>query len=290
VDAMSMIMVVANVPYMSEVARLLPNPIRELEEWLEDTLDERQKRGTDCPDVFGFLLDEDKQSGWKHTREELISDAMLMVIAGADTSSVTMCLCLYHLIVYPEAMSTLRKELESVFGKADPTNFDKLAKECPYLNAIIDETLRLYPPVASGLQRETPSDSRGMSLNVHGTNIAVPHDVIITTPTLTMHRDARNFSPKPDTFRPERWLKSQDEEAFNRTAFNPFSYGPTSCVGRTLAYMEIRIVVASIVTNFDMSLDGNFDAKSFPDGLMDIFTTKCTQHLPVRLQARAKAD
>ena len=94
IDAMSLIMVVANVPYMSEIARLLPNPIRELEEWLEAALEERKSRGTQAPDVMGFLLDEDKESGWKHTREELVSDAMLMVIAGSDTIQLP-CRCVY---------------------------------------------------------------------------------------------------------------------------------------------------------------------------------------------------
>lgn len=286
IDAMSLIMVIANVPYMSEVARLSPNPIKDLEDWLEEALEERKLRGREVPDVFGYLLDEDKQSGWKHTKEELISDAMLMVIAGSDTFSIAMSLCLYHVIVYPESLRILRQELDSVFHGDHCNDFDNLAKECPYLNAIINETLRMYPPVASGLQCETPGNGQAMTFNVHGKTVAIPHDVIVTTQTLTMQRDPRNFSPSPDEFRPERWLRPEKETAFNRAAFNPFSYGPTSCVGRTPAYMEIRNVVASVVTQLDMTLEPGFDAPSFPKGLMDIFTTKCTKGLPVRLKPR----
>lgn len=286
IDAMSLIMVVANVPYMSEVARLLPNPIKDLEDWLEEALEERKSRGRSIPDVFGYLLDEDEQTGWVHTKEELIADAMLMVIAGSDTSSIAMSLCLYHVIVYPKSLKLLQEELESVFHGEQCTDFDKLAKECPYLNAIINETLRLYPPVASGLQRELPGNVQPVTLNVHGKSVIVPQNVIVTTPTLAMQRDSRSFSPDPNEFRPERWLKPDNEIAFNRAAFNPFSYGPTSCVGKTLAFMEIRIVVASIVTQFDMTLEPGFDAPSFPKGLMDIFTTKCTKELPVRLHTR----
>jgi cytochrome P450 len=286
VDAMSMMMVMANVPYMSEVVRYLPNPVRDFEEWIEQTLEERKRRGTEVPDVFGFLLNEDKQSGWKHTPQELISDAMLMVIAGSDTSSVVMCLCIYHIISYKGVMEKLRHELDAVFHESDCNNFDKLGKECPYLNAIINETLRLYPPVASGLQRETPGDKGGLSLRVHGKNIVIPPNVIVTTPTLALQRDPRNFSPQPDEFRPQRWLKPEEETAFNRAAFNPFSYGPTSCIGKTLAFMEIRIVVASIVRNFDMTLEPGFDPVVFTNGFKDIFTTKLTRHLPVRLHPR----
>ncbi|UZJ53677.1 hypothetical protein CBS101457_002997 [Exobasidium rhododendri] len=285
---MSLIMVVSNVPYLGQIATYLPNPIRKFENWLDETLGERMRRGTEVPDVFGFLLDEEKQSMWKHTRLELAADTMLLVVAGSDTSSITMCLCLYHMIVHPEMMEQLRSELDSVFGKADCTDFDKLAKDCHYLNAIINETLRLYPPVASGLQREIPQKVGSMTFDLHGgKSIVLPADILISTPTLTLHRDPRNFSPGPDEFRPQRWISPKEETAFDRTAFNPFSYGPTSCVGKTLAYMEIRIVVACIVREFDLSLEPDFDAPFFLNGLKDIFTTKCTQHLPVRLRHRA---
>jgi cytochrome P450 len=134
-------------------------------------------------------------------------------------------------------LQPVRLQLTQAFAGAEPDNFDALAKECRFLNAVINESLRLWPPVASGLQRVTPAE--GLTLSVAGKQLVVPGDVIVTTPTFLMQRDPRNFAPHPEAFRPERWLAPEHEENFNLKAFNPFSYGPESCIGRHLAFMEV---------------------------------------------------
>lgn len=286
--SMAHIMVVSNLPYLSELVRYLPNPMKDFEVWLNMVLKKRIESGTkeDYPDVFAFLLDEDKQSGWKHTWEELVSDAMLMALAGAETSSTVLGLCLFTLSQHPDVLQKLRDELDDVFGKGVPCDdFDDLNKKCPYLNAVINETMRMYPPIASGLQKETPAS--GLQVQVQGKQIVIPPHTVVHTPTMTMHRDPRYFSPEPNAYRPERWLDHhKNEERFEIKAFNPFSFGPTGCIGKTLAYMEIRLALANLVQTFNVKPTKEFNAKEFEDGLLDIFTTKRSKKMPVTLELR----
>lgn len=77
---------------------------------------------------------------------ELTADAGLLVVAGSDTSSNTMCLALFHLINTPGAYKRLQEEIETAFPGSVADDLSRLGKDCDYLNAVINETLRLWPP------------------------------------------------------------------------------------------------------------------------------------------------
>lgn len=293
---MSTIMILANVPYMAEFARVLPNPLQQFEDYTAKALRERMQRKGDgqtgVPDIFAYLLDRDKESGWKHTWMELNADAGLIVVAGSDTSSSTLTMALHSLASNQKCYVRLREEIQGVFGKdVDPdliVDFDALGKECPYLDAIINETLRLYPPVASGLQRETPANGDGVVVPLRdGKQIVLPRSTLVSIPPTTIFRDPRNFSPGPDEFRPERWIKPDDEEAFVRQAFIAFGYGPTGCVGRALAMMEMRIFLAQFVMRFDIELHQKFNSTQFLGGIRDTFTMSRDHNLLVKLTKRS---
>lgn len=293
---MSAVMVLGNVPYMSEIARLLPNPLQLFDDYTDLAVRERlelESRGdkSEIPDIFNYLLDVDEETGWKHTRKELQADAGLIIVAGSDTSSSTLTLALFNLALRPNCLARLRQELAKVFPP--PTtinNFQALSKECVYLNAVIDETLRLHPPVASGVQRQVPNDSMGISIAMRdGTSVVLPAGTVVSVPTTLMHRDERNFSPHPDLFRPERWLAKEQEEAFNPSAFIPFGFGPSGCVGKQLAYMEMRIFLAHFVMRFDFSLPPDFRPAEFLENIADTFTMTRHQSLRLRIQPLSAA-
>ncbi len=119
----------------------------------------------------------------------------------------------------------------------------------------------------------------------------------ISIPTYTIHRDPRYFFPKPNEFIPERWLGSpspsdpqsnSEKSGFvtNQAAFIPFSYGPANCVGKNLAMVEMRMIVALLMQRLDLRLADGFSAEEWESSLLDMFviTKGC---LPVVLQARA---
>lgn len=115
----------------------------------------------------------------------------------------------------------------------------------------------------------------------------IPADTVVTLPIWSIQRDARNFSPEPLKFRPERWLHPDKEVRFNKAAFMPFSFGKTSCVGKALAYMELRLVVANLVRRFDFVPADKYDAQKFQDGLTDAFVIQRKHKLPVNVHIRA---
>lgn len=295
----------SNRPYMVEVTRRLRNPIQGFMNMVLEMLEDREKLEA-RPDIMRHLTEaraalqaEDNKLGHKQagvrddkmikgTNTGISADARLVVVAGSDTSSTVMAMTMFLLLQHPEAVNKLRQELDTVFGldyENVLSDFSQLDKACPYLNGIINESMRLYPPVATGLQKVNSQGPTVIELH-SGEKIIVPKDVVITVPTLTMQRDPRNFSPLPDAFRPERWVHPEKEERFERKAFIPFSAGTTVCVGRQLAYQELRVVVANLVRRFDMVPTDDFDAKAFEDGVRDNFVSYRLKKLSVKLRVR----
>lgn len=99
-----------------------------------------------------------------------------------------------------------------------------------------------------------------------------------------VHRDARNFSPYPELFLPERWLSKDQRErlepeifnqsipyVLNQTAFLAFSYGPANCVGKQLAYTEMRLVICSLLHHFDFKFACGYSPLQYEYDLRDYY-------------------
>lgn len=223
-------------------------------------------------DVFAYLLGEQGKQRRKLDRRELQQDCMLMVVAGSDTTSNAMTFCLYELARHPSVIARLREELDPLVpGPLQPQDFDTLRDSAPLLNACINETLRLWPPVPSGLQRTTtaslalPDDARGSQ-----GKILLPPDTVASTHTWTIHHDQKNFYDA-DSFIPDRWMEKEEGLAVhNAKAWAPFGFGSTSCIGKNLAYMEMRAVLAQFVVRFDFAITQDDDRK-FQESVRDQF-------------------
>jgi cytochrome P450 len=222
-------------------------------------------------DVFAYLLGEQGKQRRKLDRRELQQDCMLMVVAGSDTSN-TMTFCLYELARHPKVVARLREELGPIVSEPpQPQHFDTLRDGAPLLNACINETLRLWPPVPSGLQRTTttslalPDDARGSQ-----GKIVLPPDTVASTHTWTIHHDPNNFYDA-DSFTPDRWMEIEEgSAAHNAKAWAPFGYGSTSYIGKNLAYMEMRAVLAQFIVKFDFSITPD-DDRRFRESVRDQF-------------------
>jgi len=175
-------------------------------------------------------------------------------------------------------MGQIREEIDPKLS-SNPSTFS-CATSYPVLDSIINETLRLYPPVLFASQRTNlktplfiPSSPLKPKSLVEGGGTLIPADTILSMPTYTLHRDPRNFS-RPTEFIPERWT-TKTELVLNRQAFIPFSTGMTNCPGKNLAMMELRDVVARTVCKFDLCLPEStareFDMEEFMRGTKDCF-------------------
>ncbi|KAG5767735.1 hypothetical protein H9Q72_004499 [Fusarium xylarioides] len=248
---------------------ILNRQIVQFLKWLRKHVDQRTKNEPHLPDLFSWLLGAYKEQS-VHTKQDdlnLLGDAHLIVVAGSDTTSTTMTCALFELARHPQVYQKLQKEVDEFLKQGDSPHSHSALAKLKYLQAIIDETMRLYPAIPSGLQRTTPP--QGMEID--GTFI--PGNTIIQTPTYTLNRDERCFV-RPNDFIPERWT-TQPDLVRDASAFAPFSIGRYSCAGKQLGLLEVRHVLTQIVSKFDIRLAPNQTVEAFQDGLADGFTLLC---------------
>ncbi|KAJ7152192.1 cytochrome P450 [Mycena crocata] len=203
---------------------------------------------TDRVDLLSKLQAGKDDNGDPMGRAELTAEALTLLIAGSDTTSNSTCAIIYHLARNPEVQAKLQAELDEQLGTEDEmvANGEQV-KHLPYLDACINEALRIHSTSALGLPRIVPEG--GLVIN----DRTFPAGTVLSVPSYTIHRDPGVWGHDVEAFRPERWFEEDKKDAIQRT-FNPFSVGPRACVGRNLASLELQIIVASIVRRFHFVL------------------------------------
>ncbi|KAF4980177.1 hypothetical protein FZEAL_3755 [Fusarium zealandicum] len=251
------------------------------QKWLSAQVAERRKQKPELPDVFSWIL-ADYDALDRPTEQDTVNlhgDAHLIVVGGSDTTAAALTCLFFELSVNPEATRRLQQELDEYFTVEAEPGHASLAK-LKYLQACIDEALRLHPPVPSGVERMTPP--QGLQVG----DTFIPGNTVVQIPTHALHRDKRVFE-RPNEFIPERWT-TQRELTKDDSVFAPFSIGRFGCVGRQLGLMELRYVSAEILRQYDVKLAGEDTARRFLDGLKDGFTMACP-NLDVVFTPRAEA-
>jgi len=162
---------------------------------------------------------------------------------GHDTTTSGISWTLYCLARYPEYQEKVREEVRNVLMGRERLEYDDL-KELKYTQWVIKEAMRLYPPVFL-IFRETSED-----IELNGYNI--PKGVPIFIPIIALHHN-QHFWDNPEKFDPLRFHPS-NVEGRDPLAYMPFSAGPRNCIGQNFAMNEERVVVASIVHRFRLSL------------------------------------
>jgi len=205
---------------------------------------ERREQGNGRPheDLLALLMGAMDEDGTQMTPRQLRDEAMTLFLAGHETTALTLAWTWYLLSQNPAAEARLHEELAGVLGGRAPTVAD--LERLPYLQAVINESLRLYP-AAYLLARTSiaPSSIGGYDFPT-GTTILMSQWV--------MHRDARFFDD-PDAFRPERWLDGLMAR-LPAGAYFPFGDGPRRCIGQGFALLESALVTAVIAQRFQFRL------------------------------------
>ncbi|EIN08191.1 cytochrome P450 monooxygenase pc-bph [Punctularia strigosozonata HHB-11173 SS5] len=206
--------------------------------------------GSDRVDLLAKLQQGKDDEGKPMGREELTAEALTQLIAGSDTTSNSSCAITYHLAANPNVQAKLHAELDEALGTDDdPVAIFDQVKRLTYLQAVIDETLRIHSTSGIGLPRIVPAGSGGMHVAGH----FFPEGTVLSVPTYTIHRDKEVWGEDVEVFRPERFLEG--DQAVIQKTFNPFSFGPRACVGRNLANMELLIIIASILRRYHFVLE-----------------------------------
>lgn len=204
----------------------------------------RDQAGDKADDFVHVLLYDRNGRSLNLPLGEITAECSIMLNAGSETTAVAMTNVIYLLLKNPVCMQKLRKELEDALGEADGVPTHDEIKLLPYLRACLDESLRMYPPTALGLPRDTPSE---------GATIMgewIPGNTTVSIAAYTAHRDPSVWKDA-DVYQPERWLEESGKEL--QRYFIPFSAGARGCIGRNISYLEQYLCLASILHRYDIA-------------------------------------
>jgi cytochrome P450 len=176
----------------------------------------------------------------------LVDEAMVLTIAGADTTASTLIALTYHVLSDPSIFAQLRNELDSVMPFSDQAPDPKALDGLPYLNALIEESLRLYPTGTHRQDRVAP-DEELIFTYPEGQRLRIPAGTIVgmTAPIINRHPA---WYDDPEVFRPHRYLENPK---LIRRHFT-FSKGARQCLGMNLAYQELQTFTAGIFRKYSI--------------------------------------
>lgn len=195
---------------------------------------------------------------FKHSEEkdhitdiQLNENATMLFMAGSETSATSLAGVTYYMLRYPETIKKAVQEVRSAFDNEDDITFASASAKLPYMLACIEEGLRVYPATPSVLVRTVPETSTV-------SEYVVPAGTHVGVHQLATNHSSVNFHD-PDSFHPERWLPEAQEANSpfyndNRESRQPFSVGPRNCIGKNLAFSEMRQILARVLWNFDLEL------------------------------------
>lgn len=198
--------------------------------------DRRMQNDPTRTDILSLMISARDEQGEGMTDQELRDELITLLLAGHETTATSLCWALYWIHYQPEIREKLLQELDSI--NTDPTNIVRL----PYLTAVCEETLRIYPPLFLTWPRILKAP---LQLG----DYQFDSDTQLYPCIYLTHR-REDLYPEPKQFRPERFLERQ----YSPAEFLPFGGGNRRCIGAALAMFEMKLVVATILLNYQLAL------------------------------------
>ncbi|KAJ3998702.1 cytochrome P450 [Lentinula boryana] len=281
---------VAHIPWFFYLGNRIPGATEatlKMRAYAMEWVQIRLAKGAKVKDLWYHLTDEAAREKEEHPpMKEVVADALLAIVAGADTTSVALTNFFYMILKHPEHYQRVQEEVDRVYADGDATDVSKQSR-LKYLSACLDETLRLLPPGLTGGPRQVPRGGRMIAGHF------LPEGTQVYLPPYVIHRNPECFYPRTDDFVPSRWLSaansdsdSEDHKRHNRKAFLSFSSGTANCVGKKLARQEMLMVISLLMQRFKFTFAQDFDWEQWPETMKDFFATS---RGPLRVVARTKS-
>ncbi len=247
------------------------NAVRELRGIVLDIIAHRRGEGRDYGDLLSMLLDvRDEETGEGMSDEQVRDEVLTLILAGHETTATALSWTWYLLSQHPEVERKLHAELEEVLGGRAPTMSD--LGSLNYTGMVIDESMRLYPPVWA-VGRMAIDDDEIMGYRIpKGSNLMLSQ--------WFTHRHPA-FWENPDRFEPERF-RAERAAGRPRYAYFPFGGGPRMCIGQIFALTEAQLVLASVAQRYRLRL-----APGHPIELQPLVTLRARHGVRVTLERRA---
>jgi unspecific monooxygenase len=220
-------------------------------------------------DLFDVLLSaRDPETGAAFSRAQLRDQIATMIVAGHETTALTLFWSLYLLASAPAEQERVAQEVRNLDLGAEGAA--ETLPKLTYTRAVVDEALRLYPPAFIIVRKSINPDHVG--------GVAVPKGSMVSVAPWVLHRHVQLWKD-PDAFNPSRFLGPQPKA--NRFAYLPFGAGPRVCVGAQFALTEASLVLATLIQSFAVALPD--DVPVLP---VAVVTTQPNRAAPFRLQPR----
>jgi cytochrome P450 len=189
------------------------------------------------------------------TRDDLVTESLLQILAGSDTTATAIRATMLYLMTHHRVYRKLQSEIDAAVASGHATTSDIVSdetmKSLPYLQAVVREGLRIHPPITDVVPKKVPSG--GDTVTINGKEHFFPGGTNIGYNVLGLNRNKEMFGEDADCFRPERWLLDEHDEiyherlnAMNRTTDMIFGYGKYQCLGKPIAWLEMRKVIFEV--------------------------------------------
>lgn len=224
-----------------KIDRLLYEQIRD---WRENFDPARE-------DILTLMMAARDELGQPMKDVELRDELMTLLFAGHETTATALAWALYWIHSIPEVREKLLQELDTLGENADPNAIAKL----PYLNAVCSETLRIYPVTLFTFARALKAPMQIMGYDFEaGTMLS---------PCVYLTHQREDLYPEPKRFKPERFLERQ----YSPYEYLPFGGGNRRCIGMAFALFEMKLVLAKILSRYQLALSDNHPIKPVRRGL-----------------------
>ncbi|XP_072749238.1 cytochrome P450 9e2-like [Anoplolepis gracilipes] len=215
---------------------------------IKNTIATRDVKHITRPDMLQLMMEIRGKEGRRELdMDDMIAQAFVFFFGGFDTSSTAMSFAAHELAANPDVQTKLRQEIDKVLEESNGEVSYEAINRLEYLELVVNETLRLYPPV-SFLER--------MCDKAYELPPALPGEMSFTTkkgmtfwiPVFAIHRDAKYYDD-PEKFRPERFL---DKMYHNSPCYMPFGLGPRMCIANRFALLEIKILLFHLLARCEL--------------------------------------
>ncbi|KAL8791875.1 MAG: hypothetical protein Q9195_005537 [Heterodermia aff. obscurata] len=213
------------------------------------TVQRRIEKGSEHRDFLHYILSAKDNKAM--SPEEINVNAFSLNIAGSESTATALSGAVFFILTHPSIYQRLVEEIRSAHATDEEITLTSTLK-LENLNAVITETLRMYPPVAITLPRRVPAGGEVIL------DQFVPPGASVGVPYYSTFHHPDNFD-QPESFLPDRWLpETRNGPPFandNKDCMQPFSFGPRNCLGKNLAGAEMRLLLAKVLFRFDWQLE-----------------------------------
>ncbi|XP_001599460.2 cytochrome P450 6k1 [Nasonia vitripennis] len=215
-----------------------------------ESMNERKESGIKRGDIIDFLveLSNEKQSQeFKFEGDHLVAQSAILLVAGVETSAVTIGFTLLELAKHPEIQRRVREEIREKLCKDGQLAYEDVAV-MTYLSQVISETLRLYPP-APLIDRLASEDYK-----LPGTDIVIEKGTAVYAALKAGLHEDPHYHPNPTKFDPDRFSEERKNE-IQPCTYMPFGEGPRVCVGMRIGQLETMVGLITILSEYEVSLN-----------------------------------